>query len=161
MRFKVGDKARVKKNLRVGKIYDGIYFSTTMDKFKGKVVEIVNIFDNYYGLKEDEWNFYFSDNMLEPAFTKQDLKAGDKLILRDGSVGFYNGVDTETHSLNYCNINEDLTNNGTLGSTLDIVKVQRPKKYKTIYEREKARKMTVKEISEALGYEVEVVDSHE
>lgn len=159
MRFKVGDKAKVKENLRVGKIYDGIYFSTAMDKFKGKVVEIVNIFDNYYGLKEDEWNFYFSDNMLEPVFAKEDLRIGDRITLRNGMVEIWDG--SRIGPLDYEDINDNLTNNGSLGSNLDIVKVERKKEYKTIYEREKARKMTVKEISEALGYEVEVVDSHE
>ena len=87
------------------------------------------------------------------------FKVGDRITLRNGVSGIWDGH--MIGALTYDEINEDLTNNGALGSCLDIVKVEKPKEYKTIYEREKVRKMTVKEISEALGYEVEVVDSHE
>ena len=162
MSFKVGDKVKVKENLRVGKFYDGVYFSTEMDKFKGKVVEIMNIYDNYYGIKVDDWNFYFSDEMLEPIkFKKSDLRDGNKITLRNGKVGVYTGDETYIDGLCNCHINNDLTNNGSRGSELDIVKVERPRTYKTVYEREKVREMTVEEICKALGYEVKVVEDHE
>lgn len=162
MSFKVGDKVKVKENLRVGKFYDGVYFSIEMDKFKGKVVEIMNIYDNYYGIKGDDWNFYFSDEMLEPIkFKKSDLRDGDKITFRNGKAGIYTGDETYIDGLCNCHINNDLTNNGSRGSELDIVKVERPRKYKTVYEREKVREMTVEEICKALGYEVKVVEDHE
>lgn len=159
MRFKVGDKVRVRKDLIAGKCYgeDNLSFVDDMEKYKGKQFEIIKMSGCDYEL--DNSNYYFNDDMLEPAFTKQDLKVGDRITLRNGSSRILDGYMIGT--LTYDEINEDLTNSGYLGSRLDIVKVERPKKYKTIYEREKARKMTVKEISEALGYEVEVVDSHE
>ena len=130
-----------------------------MEKYKGKQFEIIKTSDCDYKL--DNSTYYFNDDMLEPAFTKQDLKVGDRITLRNGVSGIWDGHMIGAGALTYDEINEDLTNNGDLGSCLDIVKVEKPKKYETIYEREKARKMTVKEISEALGYEVEVVDSHE
>lgn len=159
MNFKVGDKVRVRKDLIVGKCYgeDNLSFVYDMEKYKGKQFEIIKTSSCDYKL--DNSNYYFNDGMLEPVFTKQDLKVGDRITLRNGSSRILDGYMIGT--LTYDEINEDLTNSGYLGSCLDIVKVERPKKYKTIYEREKARKMTVKEISEALGYEVEVVDSHE
>lgn len=159
MRFKVGDKVRVRKDLIVGKCYgkDDLLFVDDIKKYKGKQFEIIKTSGCDYKL--DNSNYYFNDDMLEPAFTTQDLKVGDRITLRNGVSGIWNG--RMIGALTYDEINEDLTNNGALGSCLDIVKVEKPKKYETIYEREKARKMTVKEISEALGYEVEVVDSHE
>ena len=92
------------------------------------------------------------------------FKVGDKLTLRNGVSGFYRNEETYIDGLYEDNINDDLTNNGGRGSRFDIVKVERPKKYKTVYEREeeeKVREMTVEEISKALGYEVKVVKSHE
>lgn len=159
MNFKVGDKVRLKKGLVIGQNYGGIYFMLPMKLFERKILEIEFVDGNFYQLKEDKEKYSFSGEMLEPVFTKQDLKVGDRITLRNGSSRILDGYMIGT--LTYDEINEDLTNSGYLGSCLDIVKVERPKKYKTIYEREKARKMTVKEISEALGYEVEVVDSHE
>lgn len=159
MKFKVGDKVRVRKDLIAGKHYgkDNLSFVYDMEKYKGKQFEIIKTSSCDYKL--DNSNYYFNDDMLEPVFTKQDLKAGDRITLRNGMVEIWDG--SSIGPLDYEDINDNLTNNGILGSKLDIVKVEKPKKYETIYEREKARKMTVKEISEALGYEVEVVDSHE
>lgn len=159
MNFKVGDKVRVRKDLIVGKRYgeDNLSFVDYMEEYKGKQFEIIETSGCDYKL--DNSFYYFNDGMLEPVFTKKDLRVGDRITFRNGSSGIWDGY--MIGALNYDEINEDLTNSGNLGSYLDIVKVERQKKYKTIYEREKARKMTVKEISEALGYEVEVVDSHE
>lgn len=158
MKFKVGDKVRVRKDLAVGTYANGnLFFSEDMEKYRGKEFKITDY--TLFGYRLNDLRFTFSDEMLEPAFTTQDLKVGDRITLRNGSSGIWDGY--MIGALTYDKINEDLTNNGALGSCLDIVKVEKPKKYKTIYEREKARKMTVKEISEALGYEVEVVDSHE
>lgn len=94
-------------------------------------------------------------------FKKSDLRDGDKITFRNGKAGIYTGDETYIDGLCNCHINNDLTNNGSRGSELDIVKVERPRKYKTVYEREKVREMTVEEISKELGYEVKVVKSHE
>lgn len=74
----------------------------------------------------------------EDSFTKADLRNGDIVTLRNGEKGEYlefNGVyDT---GLKKNNINSDLTNNGNLGERLDIIKVERPLGYETVYERKK------------------------
>lgn len=161
MKFKVGDKVRVRKDLIAGKCYgeDDLSFVDDMEKFKGKQFEIIKTSGCDYKL--DDSNYYFNDDMLEPVFTKKDLRVGDRITLRNGKVGLYTGDETYIDGLCNCHINNDLTNNGSCGSELDIVKVERPRKYKTIYEREKVREMTIKEISEALGYEIKVVKEHE
>lgn len=113
--------------------------------------------DYVYVVLED----YKEENMRNlkerKEFTKDDLKYGDKLTLRNGEVGLYKEKYTWIDFLNYDNINNDLTNNGCRGKELDIVKVERST-YTTVYERnEEEKEMTVAEISEALGYEVKVV----
>lgn len=161
MKFKVGDKVKVRNDLVVGSYYNHVFFISDMKKFKGKIVEIREVF-NRTGYYIKGSIYMFSEDMLEPIkFTKSDLRDGDKITLRNGEVGTYEGDNTYIAGLVDGNINDDLTNNGFWGSRLDIVKVERPRKYKTVYEREEARDMTVEEICKALGYEVKVIKSHE
>lgn len=89
-------------------------------------------------------------------FTKIDLKNGDKLTLRNGSVGYYNGDEYIVSGLRGSDINDDLTNKGCIGNALDIVKVERPV-FEKLYEREEVREMTIEEICRELGYKVKVV----
>src|SRR5690554_3467354 len=66
MKFKIGDKVRVREDLEVGKDY-GFYFSEEMAKSKGKVVEIKDVDSDSYSIKED--SYYWAEEMfsgLEP-----------------------------------------------------------------------------------------------
>lgn len=73
----------------------------------------------------------------EDSFTKADLKDGDIVTLRNGEKGTCKKqFDKITiGSLSNAHINDDLTNNGALGKELDIIKVERPLGYETVYER--------------------------
>ncbi len=70
MKFKVGDKVRVKKNLLLGEYYDEYRFVTDMLQYRGKIFEIVEVSDNYYRLKGCvHFKYgprYFTDAMVEP-----------------------------------------------------------------------------------------------
>ena len=98
---------------------------------------------------------------------KEELKEGDIVTLRNGDRLIYapdNFCDFADLSENNCNsltdltdLKDDLTFDG-IDRDSDIVKVERPVTYYTAFEREdKAREMTVEEISKELGYEVKVV----
>ena len=102
-----------------------------------------------------------NDELKLVKFTKSDLKEGDKVTLRSGSIGFYK-KDERIASLSQDKIRDDLTNKGNLGEILDIVKVERPIEYKTVFEREEEPKeMTLKEVCDALGYDVKIVKEDE
>ena len=100
---------------------------------------------------------------------KKDLEEGDIVTLRNGDRLIYapdNFCDFADLSENNCNsltdltdLKDDLTFDGIdRDRNNDIVKVERPVSYYTAFEREdKAREMTVEEISKELGYEVKVV----
>ena len=53
MKYKVGDKVRVREDLEVGEWYGEDTFVSKMVPFKGKVVTISNIESSFYRLKED------------------------------------------------------------------------------------------------------------
>ena len=55
MKFKVGDKVRVREDLKVGKRYDDWSFVEQMKEYKGRIVTIAktNDFDYSYDIVED------------------------------------------------------------------------------------------------------------
>lgn len=72
MRFKVGDKVRVREDLVVDEWYGSCYFVRSMEKFKGKEFTIKKVFDSvktYYLVGDECWEW--TDKMLEPVEEKE------------------------------------------------------------------------------------------
>ena len=65
MKFKVGDKVRVKKDLEVGKNYGHYNVVEDMEKYKGKEFIINEVSRSYYRFKNENW-YCWTDEMLEP-----------------------------------------------------------------------------------------------
>lgn len=127
MEFKVGDKVKV-----IAKKY-GHEFDI------GEIVKIEEIDDRNYKcslLKKDELWWIREDEFVKVKFTKADLKDGDIATDREGknrtvSKGFL--VDNfGAISLTY--FTEDLKDADGL-QKYDIVKIERPVKYETVFER--------------------------
>lgn len=126
MKFKVGDRVRIisKKDsdeyttygFKIGNIY--------------KITEInkdrLTIFDTKKGFTG--FIYKYNVELVENQFTKSDLKDGDKCTLKNGQVVF---VDKTSK---YCfeNIDEQLK---YFNDDVSIVKVERPVKYETLFER--------------------------
>ena len=104
---------------------------------------------------------------------KDDLRANDIITTRiEGRFMLHrlNGEDYMSDSIGYirlCNYGQDLKHD--ICSNLDIVKVSRPNQphqlsltewgdAPVIWERREPKKMTLEEISEALGYDVEIME---
>jgi hypothetical protein len=64
MRYKVGDKVKVRSDLRVGKSYGEHTFVHDMFKFMGKIVTIESVWEQGYRIEEDA--YWWTDEMLEP-----------------------------------------------------------------------------------------------
>ena len=62
MRYKIGDKVRVRKDLVPGNEYGGVCYVEYMDKFKGKECVITDMDGIAYQIGE----FWWTDEMLEP-----------------------------------------------------------------------------------------------
>lgn len=66
MKYKVGEKVRVKNNLQDDVFYGKVPYAKTMEKYKGEVLTIDSISKEYYFVKEDYGKFKWTDEMLEP-----------------------------------------------------------------------------------------------
>lgn len=64
MKYKVGDKVRVRSDLNYGKYSEGVPFTSEMDKFKGTVLEVRKIAGEFYEMVGIP--YIFTDEMLEP-----------------------------------------------------------------------------------------------
>ena len=69
MKFKVGDKVRVREDLVVDEKYGDLHLTKSMERFKGQIVTIEEVREEdrtRYNLKEDDNKFWWSTEMLEP-----------------------------------------------------------------------------------------------
>jgi hypothetical protein len=87
MKYKVGDKVRVREDLIHGREYGGITFY--MDGCKGKIVTISFVCSsNYYEIAEDEDKWNWTDEMFEDIVENKNkkYKVGDKVKIREDLV---------------------------------------------------------------------------
>lgn len=138
MKYKVGDKVRVKKNLLSDTSYGKHTFISEMERFRGENATITQAYNDTYRIDIDNAEWYWSGEMLEPVeFTKADLKPEDILTTRSGARiyvkdnGYTAGFGSDSIYLA-----DDLTNTGVMGKHFDIVKVARPQ---VIWERPKEK----------------------
>lgn len=137
MKFKVGDKVRIRKDLKSMERYNGISFTVEMEEYRGKVAKITKIsFDNYE-LDIDDGEWFWSDNMLEHV---PNLENGDIITRRDLEKGIITGdririLDNGISWVDISNYTEELKFRYTDNEKFDIIKVERPIEYKTVFER--------------------------
>lgn len=103
MKFKVGDRVRVKEGLRGGEYYGGLYFSPYMEKYCGKTFTVSSAPYDPDGIERykldgiDAW--CFSGVTLEPApFGKANLQTG--MQVRTKRCGLYmvlENINTEIY----------------------------------------------------------------
>lgn len=66
MKYKVGDKVRVRKDLVRGKCYDGKTAVSDMANMRGMTVTIGDVGESSYGIEEDPHGYMWTDEMFEP-----------------------------------------------------------------------------------------------
>ena len=64
MKYKIGDKVRVRKDLVINNEYNGVVYISSMDEFKGKECVITKVGFIAYKINNSEYGF--TDEMLEP-----------------------------------------------------------------------------------------------
>ena len=138
MKFKIGDKVKVKNNLITGKLYGTQSFVCNMEKYKSKIVTIRNVYAHFYEIEEDRGVWYWTDEMFEneKQYTYEDLKKsplGTKITFEKGEIlikdgeEYYESRNTWRVGKNLKNLED---NEMILGK---IIKIEEPT-YETVYE---------------------------
>lgn len=81
MKYKVGDKVRVRSDLQISRRYGVCMFASGMDHYKGSVVTISKATPTFYRIEEDEGNWTWADKMLE-GLADDELTVEEAIILR-------------------------------------------------------------------------------
>ena len=89
MKFKVGDRVRVRKDLEYGNFYGGVRVNDEMVNNKGKVLTIIGIDNRTYLVEGSTW--FWTDEMFENKvdYTYEDLKKspiGTKVMFENGKI---------------------------------------------------------------------------
>ena len=91
MKYKVGDKVKIRRDLKTLEVYGDQLFVEQMDKYKGKSVTISEVFSDTYYIKEDkDENWSWTDEMFE---AENELTAEVAIRLKSemcGSMRCYN-----------------------------------------------------------------------
>ena len=78
MKYKVGDKVKVRSDLKCEEYYDGVPFTSEMNRFKGMEITIARVnYGGYYEVLETPYNF--TDEMLEPV---EEMSAEEAISLQ-------------------------------------------------------------------------------
>lgn len=98
MRYKVGDKVRVRNDLIENKEYGGYSFVQKMKSLMGGIVTIKEILSKSYGI--EEMGYYWTDEMLEPIGYNKD-KVSHMKIIQNGNTTIVKMNNKEGYSV--CN----------------------------------------------------------
>lgn len=77
MKYKVGDKVKVREDLVVDKEYGSDVFIEEMEQHKGKTATITLVCHDKYCIDLDEGEWYWTDEMFEDEFIDWDKKLLD------------------------------------------------------------------------------------
>lgn len=150
------------------------YTVTDINMTKGEVVRIdgdkmdVKVLEHKHNTDIGETYSVDPDyfELVTSFITKDDLKNGDIVTLRNGDKLIYSdgefadiSDDCDNRLTSKRDLNYDLTYGFIDDENYDVIKVDRPTNYYTVFEREetKVKEMTIEEISKALGYKVKII----
>ena len=80
MRYKVGDKVKVRSDLKENTRYGGQIFVRDMAVHCGKNVEISKVHDDAYCIKESDREWFWTDEMFEPV--EEELTAEEAIKIQ-------------------------------------------------------------------------------
>lgn len=145
MKYKIGDKVKVRSDLKTSVLYGSLYAVAEM--IKKKIVTITYVYDGCYKVVEDD--YAWTDEMLE-GLVEDELTAEEAIILR--------GEMCEGRSCSRCKLSA--YNNGT-GITCNELAVKHPERYIEVlkqYKKDHEKKPIETEF--ALYVQIIEVDTH-
>ena len=141
MKFKVGDKVRVIKCSTDGERCKNVNKISTITKIGEHLCYPYILKDTRETFREDELE------LVEVQFTKSELKDGDIVTYRNGdkrTVIAGNLINSNGYISKKLNQYTNELKDTVIGESLDIIKVERPVKYETVFEREEVLDETEK-----------------
>lgn len=172
MKYKVGDKVKVRKDLKLGGTYGEYYVTNNMHKLAGDTVTISSVHDYGYKIFEDNGICHWADKMFDPVAKKLiepgsivECRNGYKYIYLNGifmdasgdTLMSFGGLDSFTDDLISEQKSFDImrifkSNAKTLNEIFDTYSLS------VIWKRKETKEMTLEEIEKALGYPVKIVE---
>lgn len=160
MEFKVGDIIRGKENNGYGFTNEKMTRAKVLQtRYDNMEIEYLEGELDFVGRTVWVNNSKRKFELANAKPTKQellDMPIGAKITIDTGEVFVKDGekqLESPGHVLNINDISEDLTIDEFFG--YKIVKVETPT-YSTIYEKQEAKEMTLKEIEKQLGYKIKI-----
>lgn len=157
--------------MRIFKVGDKVKFSEKMNgalhtPYVGKDDESRKIIDTLFGnfiLEGLPDNNFSSDELISAKFEKCDLQNGDILTDGAGDKSIYRNGELYGDTVDLEYLNNDLTvNPNKCHKNWSIVKVERPIKFETVFERTNdIKEMTMKELCDHFGCQVKIVKEEE
>ena len=158
MIFKVGDRVRFSEAM------DGKRHCPEVE-FDNLIREIIE--NDGYNIKlkdlpENSFNKWELDLVDTSKFTKSDLQEGDIVTDREGCKSLFHNGALRGRTLSIYDLTDDLKDKEGKSDN-DIVKVERPIKLETVFERKEPEviEMTMTELCEHFGCKVKIVKEKE
>lgn len=133
MKYKVGDKVRIKsidwynenkdENGNID-INEDFIFYADRSKYCGKVFTISEVFDNSYFVKEDNGDYYWTDEMIEGLSEEIEREHEDKMF----SEGYDQGYEDGQHDMNEWVLPEGFQFKDENGNVINAQKIVLEKK---------------------------------
>lgn len=156
MKYKVGDKVKVRDDLKVYDYYGCYMMTNIMSNFSGKEVTIDYVSNTFYTIEEDENAYRWTDEMFEDVKDDEAETAKFRAFLEEVA-----NLDADDYDKEYAMLK-------------DIVDCGYNAHYKDKYDYDEAvnglcnfyrkfkptekKKMTKAEIEAELGYKIEIVE---
>lgn len=82
MKYKVGDKVRVREDLEVDKRYNELFFVKDMEKYKGKIATITRLspVQHSYDIDIDDGDWCWTDDMLKACINNNIVMTVEDLL---------------------------------------------------------------------------------
>ena len=167
MKYKVGDKVKVRDDLMVGNCYSYYAYCGNMVNFRGKTVTIKTVAYDFYRIEEDRQTSCWTDGMFEDVNENDvdvdvDVDVDDEAEIAkfraflEEVADYRNDEYMEqylrlSYIMGIADVDNDEKTNEAVNKLCNFYRTFTPKK-------ETKKKMTKAEIEDALGYKIEIVE---